>query len=200
MEFLGSGQKLHRCRTHFLSELRFARRILILGEGYGRFLADCCRTNPEAQITVVDASQRMLALAQERLHRNGLSADNITFIHADALEWNTSERFDAVVTLFFLDCFRREQLEQLIPKLASLANAEATWLISDFREPPSGFRRLRARLILWSLYTFFRITTGIAADRIVPPDSLLEASGFRLHQRHLTDWDLLYSDCWKRVI
>jgi hypothetical protein len=127
-----------------------------------------------------------------------LSVEKIRFVRANALEWNTTERFDVIVTHFFLDCFRRGELEPLIEKLACLAKPQAHWLIADFREPSSGIARIRARLILWSLYSFFRLTTGITADRIVPPDPFLSQHGFRLAERCESNRGLLYSDHWQR--
>jgi ubiquinone/menaquinone biosynthesis C-methylase UbiE len=198
MEFLFAGEKLHRCRTQFIPQLRFARRILILGEGNGRFLLECRRIIPEAKITCVDSSARMLRLAKQRVETNGLSTENIEFIHANALEWKPCERFDAIVTHFFLDCFGHDELGLLVDKLAGFAEPTSAWLIADFREPKSGIRRLRAQAILWSLYTFFRLATGITAKRIVPPDSLLAAHGFQLRQRRESNLGLLYSDWWQR--
>ena len=198
MEFLFAGEELHRCRTQFIPQICSARKILILGEGNGRFLLECRRAVPEAKITCVDSSARMLSIAKQRVETNGLSTENIEFVHANALEWKTRQRFDTIVTHFFLDCFRRDELELLVDKLAAFAEPIATWLIADFREPKSGIRRFRAQIILWSLYAFFRLTTGITANRIVPPDSFLITHGFQLRQRCESNLGLLYSDCWQR--
>src|SRR5712671_6722984 len=43
MELVLAGEKLQRCRTAFLGEIPAARNILLLGEGHGRCLVECCR-------------------------------------------------------------------------------------------------------------------------------------------------------------
>src|SRR4051812_20630121 len=71
MELLLAGEKLQRCRTAFLKEVADARDVLIVGEGHGRFLVECRRRLPDARITCVDASERMLEVARARLRRAG---------------------------------------------------------------------------------------------------------------------------------
>ena len=48
------------------------------------------------------------------------------------------------------------------------------------------------------LYRFFRITTGLHARELTPPDSLLEINGFQLRERRIVDFGLLHSDWWMR--
>ncbi len=65
MERLLAGNKLHRCRTAWLEEVRDAKRILLAGEGHGRFLEVCAREFPQATIVCVDASrEETLAIAE----------------------------------------------------------------------------------------------------------------------------------------
>src|SRR3954471_14199239 len=118
MERVLAGSQLQKCRTRYVSAIADAKRILLLGEGPGRFLSEVVRSCPNAEITVLDSSAGMLA--QARTVKN----QHVTFLHADVFDYEfQSDRFDAVVTHFFLDCFRPEQLEVLIPRTAqSLAS------------------------------------------------------------------------------
>src|SRR5262249_20230088 len=159
-----AGEKLQRCRTAFLSEVQSAANVLILGEGNGRFLLECRRMLPTARITCVDASARMLGLARSRVEHSGFSADRIEFIRADALAWTpTSSDFDLIVTHFFLDCFRSEQIEKLVHRLSQAATQQASWLLADFHVPPAGLPRYRAQIIHWLMYAFFRMTARLPA-------------------------------------
>lgn len=198
MEFLFAGEKLQRCRTAFLPRLRSANRILIVGEGNGRFLVECRRTAPEASITCVDGSARMLAIAGQRLRRNGLDSPAVTFIHADLLEWEPTGVYDAIVTHFFLDCFPAVSLEGIVQELAAASSENTLWLLADFQEPDGIWRGVRARLILWMLYRLFRAATRLPATRLAEPDRYLLENGFQLHSREVSDWDLLRSECWHR--
>ena len=200
MERFFAGQLLHRCRIAFLDKIPAPKKVLLIGEGHGRSLVEFCRRFPTARITCVDASAGMLRQARGQLARHRLKSENIRFIRADALGWTPEGGpFDLIVTHFFLDCFRPDQLEQLIPRLAAAATPDAAWLIADFRIADRGWKRLRSRLILWSLYLFFRFATRLPARRLTPPAPLLKRAGFGLQRRVEFDCQLLHSDWWVRV-
>lgn len=200
MEWVTAGEKLQRCRTAFLNGVREANNILILGEGNGRFLAECRKKFPDAKITSVDASARMLALSRRRLAGQGDSCKSIDFVCADALAWTPPEKsFDLIVTHFFLDCFRPEQVEMLVAKLTQAALPRTHWLLADFQSTGVGLGRYRSRLILWGLYRFFRVVTRLPAKELTPPGPFLERNGFTLRQRQVREWGLLHSDWWQRM-
>ena len=200
MELLLAGNKLQRCRTAFLYHVGDAQNVLIAGEGNGRFLVECRRKLPGAQITVVDASARMLAAARDRLRRSGLDSDGVQFIHADALDWKHEHpAHDLVVTHFFLDCFPRQQLEQVVANLVRSAAPGASWLLADFQVPVSGLPRCRALVIHALMYAFFRVATRLAARRLVQPDGFLKAQNFVLQEQRTSEWGLLRSDLWKHT-
>ena len=194
MEVVLAGDKLQRCRIAFLRGIPTATNILILGEGNGRFLRECRDQFPDAKITVVDSSARMLELAKQRL---GDDCQRIDFVCVDALTWSPpAQSFDLIVTHFFLDCFRPDQLQTLISGLARAAAPGASWLLADFQAAAHGWRRLRSRAILWMMYRFFTVVTRLPAASLTPPDAFLEKQGFTLRERLLHDWELLHSDWW----
>lgn len=201
MERVLAGGRLHRCRCAFLHEVPVPRRILVLGEGPGRFVVECHRAFPDAAITVVEESAGMITQAKRNLLRHGFDPASVEFIQADALEWQPTRRdHDLIVTHFFLDCFRPEQLADLVPRLAgAVVDAEeAHWLLADFQEASHGWRRWRSRVILAMMYAFFRAVTRLPARRLTPPDPLLQAAGFTLRQQVEMEWGLLKSQWWQR--
>jgi len=199
MEFVLAGEKLHRCRKTFLDEIPAARSLLLLGEGHGRCLVECCQRFPNTRITCVDASERMLTQARRQMTRHKMGADHVEFIHANVLSWTpTGKTYDLIVTNFFLDCFRADQLEQIIFQVAAATTPKVNWLIADFQTPPAGLRRIRGRLILWAMYAFFRTMTRLPAYELTTPDSFLERADFILHRRIEAEWGLLHSDWWRR--
>ena len=200
MELILAGGKMHRCRTAFLEQIPSPANILLLGEGHGRSLVEHHRRFPEAQITCVDASAGMLAQARRQLARYGLKPGGVEFIHADILDWvPRAKTYDLIVTNYFLDCFRGEQLERIIPKIAGWASPGANWLIADFKIADRGWKRVRSRAILELLYQFFRVVTRLPADRLTKPDPLLEKVGFTLSRRSESEWGLLHSDWWRKT-
>ena len=194
MERFAAGGKLQRCRLAFLSEIPKPRNILLAGEGHGRFLPECVKRFPAATIVVVDSSQRMLEIA-----RRNVDSPRVELIHGNFLEWQAPPgQFNLIVTNFFLDCFPPDELALVVKKLGHLAAPQADWLLADFEIAPTGPARWRSRLIVATLYRFFRIVTGLKADALIPSDEYLAKAGFTLHRRKAYDWGLLKSEWWQR--
>ena len=65
------------------------------------------------QVTGIDCSERMVAMAQSK-HPDG------TFIHADIMTWNTSERYKLIVAWDSIFHLPFDQQESVVSKLTSL--------------------------------------------------------------------------------
>ncbi|HVU99712.1 MAG TPA: class I SAM-dependent methyltransferase [Verrucomicrobiae bacterium] len=199
MEFVLAGGKLQRCRARHLPKISSANSILLLGEGHGRFLPECLRRFPQAAVTCLDSSAGMLRQARARLNGDA-SLARIEWICADALHWAPPPaRFDLLATNFFFDCFRPDQIRRLVEKIAPAAAPGAHWLVADFQTAERGLRRVRSRVILWSMYLFFTTVTGLPARRLSTPDEALAAAGFHLKSREEFEWGLLRSDWWQKA-
>jgi ubiquinone/menaquinone biosynthesis C-methylase UbiE len=179
LEFLAFGRDLERARLAYVDRLAGCRDILVLGEGDGRYLARLVQVAPAARIRCVDASAAMLARASARL-AGTQARDRVTFEHADAFSIELApERYDAVVTLFFLDCFPADRVAALIARVRAGLRPGARWAWADFAVPARGWARWRARATLAVLYAFFRWQTGLAARELPPAEEMLERAGFR---------------------
>ena len=197
MESVAAGRKLQKCRISFLNDIATPKNVLILGDGNGRCLAEFARKFPKAQFTVIDSSERMLALARKRIEQSIQEPLSIQFLHADAQDCQYPKRkFDLIITHFFLDCFKTRELEKLIPKIAEAAAPGANWLIADFREAPKGIAKWRSRIILKMLYQFFKTFSHLSADHLTPPDRILKQSGYSIKERRIFEAGLLHSDWW----
>jgi ubiquinone/menaquinone biosynthesis C-methylase UbiE len=193
LEYLGFAGELQRRRVAFLPHVADARRILVLGDGDGRFLVRLAGQNRMASIDAVDLSARMLALARSR------AGDRVTYHQADALTMPLPEvRYDLIVSHFFLDCFDEAGAESLVARVARAASCDARWLISEFRQPARGLAAVWARVWLRGLYFFFRMTTGLKTNRLVDHRPLLERYGFRIIQEEPAWFGLLASELWRR--
>lgn len=201
MESVLAGGLMQRCRTEHLARTKHCRCALLVGEGTGRFLVALLRFNPRIKITCVEHSEKMMQQARQRLTRARLDRSQVQFIHMDVLNWvPLAMKFDLVVTHFFLDCFRADQLEKLVPLLAGSTTTEALWLLADFRVPENGWRRVRARLILALLYTFFKFSSSLPASRLTPPDDFMRAVRFTLFERRYASFGLVHSDVWVKSL
>jgi ubiquinone/menaquinone biosynthesis C-methylase UbiE len=195
MEWLLAGRKLQTCRTAFLEDAARARSILLVGEGHGKFLEVLCRAAPEATISYVDASVEMGRVARARLTTH--EQNRVLFHSIPIMQFEPGQKFDLIVTHFFLDCFAEEELGAVIERLAHFLLPEAAWIIADFQVPRQGWRRWRAQAILALAYSFFRMATQLAARRLVSPQALLQAQGLNLETRLEFNFGLLYAELWK---
>lgn len=200
LERIAFGEDLQRCRVACLAEIATPRHALVVGEGNGRFLCELLRLYPEVEVDCLDASERMLRLARERVACELPDCTKqVRFLHEDIMLWTASEqRYDLVVTHFCLDCFAEEQLGEVVKKLAGVAADEANWLLADFCVPDEGMARIRARAWLTAMYVFFRVTARIPAKTLVDPTPFLRAEGFALAQQHLFRKGMLKSQIWRR--
>jgi len=142
LERLAFGRDLESARFSHLDHLQGCHRVLVLGEGDGRFLAQLVRRFPAMRIECLDASSAMLAKAEGRLSAEDRA--RVNFRQEDALlaQFGKDE-YDAVVTLFFLDCFSAEEVAGLIGRIRTALRDDARWLWADFALPHRGWRRWR---------------------------------------------------------
>ncbi len=198
MEAILAGGKLERCRRAFLGNVASARNVLLVGEGHGKFLVEIIRRFPEAEVTYLDASPKMLEVARARLMREGLLTRQVTFVAGDLLQSPLTE-YDLIATHFFLDCLTPVQLALAVEKLASSLQTGGAWLLSDFQIPAAGWKRWRAGIIHWLMYRFFRVVTRLPAVKITEPAPQLVKSGLVCEGRIEFDWGLLYAELWRKA-
>lgn len=194
LEGIVFGHALQRARTAFVRQIDPPRRVLIVGEGDGRFLEEFVRFYPRAEIDCVEASERMIALARRRV-----PASTVRFVPAILAQVRLEAgRYDLLVSHFFLDCFGEKTLGEVVSKLSRSASAEAQWLIADFCLPPSGWKRTRAQALIAIMYRFFRSVAGIEARRLVDYRPHLRAARFALQRETVSPNEMIRSEVWGR--
>lgn len=194
IEYAAFGRALENRRFAFLPRLVSSRRVLILGEGDGRTLARLLTLAPSAHFDVVELSPEMIALARKRT--NG--SDRVTFHCEDARGMDCpAGRFDAIVTNFFIDCFDEGDARRMVRRLANTLRPDGIWLMSEFTIPPDGWRRWHAQLWIWTMYRFFRATTGLRSRALPPIDKLMRESGMQRIEQETERAGLMVSEVWK---
>ena len=202
MELATFGPWLWRCRRAFLAEAAGYRHALVLGDGDGRFTARLLAENSAITIDAVDASPAMLKaltrragrnvarvrthLADARLWRPGLSSDALA----------KNQRYDLIVTHFFLDCLTTEEVQSLASELRRAVAPSTLWLVSEFAIPAGWFGRMVARPLIRSLYLAFGWLTGLTVRTLPDHQSALGAAGFILLRRRTWLVGLLISELW----
>jgi ubiquinone/menaquinone biosynthesis C-methylase UbiE len=200
MELIVAGGLLQRCRLAWLGELT-AERVLLAGEGHGRFLVALSQRLPNAKITYLDDSGVMLDVARRRLEQVHPSImPQVEWLHASLPDWSPpAAGFDLVVTNFFLDCFDGALLKRVMDCLSTACVPGGQWLISDFTVPSHPAFRIPATLALWLMYRFFRVTINLPARALESPFPHMQANGFtRSHARDAL-FGFLTSQLWCRA-
>lgn len=181
------GNILWRARTHFLPQL--TGRVLVLGDGDGRFAAHLAQRG--VTVEVLELSAGMIAQAQQRP-----AAHSIRFHHADARTFPyPPAHYDAVVAHFFWDCFSPSDLHALIARVLPTLKPGGLWLISEFRAHHAW-----QRFLVRSMYIAFGWLTGLTVRQLPPYEAAFAAAGLRkvAEQTHLAG--LVVSQHWRATL
>ncbi len=188
IEYAAFGRALEQRRFAFLDRLKAAKSILIFGEGDGRALATLLTIAPQARMDVIELSPDMIALARQRAAGVRFRCQDARTVELPAMH------YDAVLTMFFLDCFTETDARLLIDRIAAALKPGGLWLVSEFAIPCAGWRRLHASVWIRVMYRFFRVATGLRAQQLPPIDHLLATAGMQRAERQETRAGMLYSE------
>lgn len=199
VEWLSFGRALTRRRECFLGHPRVAgaQRVLVLGDGDGRFTAAFLNRNPTAEVTVVDVSPPMLAQLQRRV-RARIPGARLDLQHADVRTWPVPHsNYDLVAAHFFFDCFTTDDLAQLIPRVAAALAPNALWIVSDFAIPEHPFWTPIAKLLLRFLYLTIGSLTGVQHSQLPDHQTPLKSAHFELTKVETAVGGTLRSELWQ---
>ncbi|MAI32008.1 MAG: hypothetical protein CBE00_04815 [Planctomycetaceae bacterium TMED240] len=191
IETLMFGSRLKEARTALLSSIPACRSALILGDGDGRLLEALLTTQPECQITSIDQSQKMLEIQQQRLS-NHPRRNNVRWIQQDARRLEQFDhQFDLLVSAFFLDCFTRQEIEMNLQKWLNSLRPDGYFYFVDFQEPKTGWKRLRGKLYLAAMHSFFRCYTNLPNRKLVDLNGALDQCPLELVTSENVSHDLI---------
>lgn len=126
------------------------------------------------------------------LARGRVGVERVRYRQGDALTVDLPEcEYDLIATHFFFDCFEEREAKLMAEKVARAGRPGALWVVSEFRQP------WWAGPVLWGLYLFFRVTTGLRTSRLVDHRPLLRAAGFSLEKEESARAGLLASELWR---
>jgi SAM-dependent methyltransferase len=180
LEYAAFAGALRKRREAFLFELGDPKKVLVLGDGDGRFLQVFAALYPQARVDAVDSSERMIEMARGR-------APGVIFHFADAREFAFEEEYDLAVAHFFFDCFEQDELRALLGRVRT-----NSWLVSEFRSTRWSWPFVRG------LYFFFRLTAGLRVTSLPDYRGVLEKLGFRIEKEQRALGGLLDSQLWVR--
>ncbi|HLZ69490.1 MAG TPA: class I SAM-dependent methyltransferase [Dehalococcoidia bacterium] len=126
---------LTRCCLRALAQP--ALQLLVVGAGGGAELEEFLPANPGWQITGVDPSREMLALAQAKARRLGLQ-ERVDLVRGSVDELPAEPRFDAATCMFVLHFLPDEGKLALLRGIARRLRPGAPLLVASGVRPDGG--------------------------------------------------------------
>ena len=157
-------------QRHFLDKINDEGNVLILGGGTGWLLAELLSRKPHCEVWYVEASQRMIALSEEKIAGG---KRNVHFIHGTEQSIPPGVLFDGVITNFYLDLFSNESLIKVLSKIKMTMKENACWLVTDFVHRDKWWQST----LLWIMYRFFRTMSSIEARKLPGWEQLTYEAG-----------------------
>lgn len=102
-------------------------KILDLGAGTGIFSEFILKRYPNASLTLVDISEKMLEISKMRFKNK----DNIKYIFDDYLSYNFSEKYDIIISSLSIHHLTDNEKFQLFKKCYSLLNDMGIFINAD---------------------------------------------------------------------
>ena len=165
------GSSIRRSQLHFLPQLPAIGDILVLGGGTGEILEPLLRNNLSRRIWYVEASSRMLELAEKGIGKD--LGRNVTFIHGTEARLPDNIMFDGIITNFFVDLFPDGVLLDLCRKLEPRLKGSGRWIVTDFVDTGKKWHRM----LLSLMYSFFVYTCKIEANALPRWEEKLQQAG-----------------------
>lgn len=177
--YITSGNYIPRSQLLLADSFPDADKVLILGGGTGTFLADLLSLYKVKKVVYVDISPGMIRQSKKRLASNQQFYEKVDFRTGSLDVIGKEEKFDFVITNYFLDVFPETELPTLISKLIQHLNEEGSWLVTDFHHGNKNYKNRMFRVITSLLYLFFRVVCGIKCKKL--PDIAKIMKNRKLH-------------------
>ncbi|HEX6566732.1 MAG TPA: class I SAM-dependent methyltransferase [Chthoniobacterales bacterium] len=194
LERLVFGMRLDHARKAFFEEVLDADRVLLVGEGNGRFLKSLIAQKRAGYVYVVERSKVMIRLAKNRAGDSGKVG--LKFIEADFRVYRPEQEFDCVVTHFFLDLFNPPSQLAIIEKIAESLEDGGTWINVDF--VPA--RTLRHGILMSLQYAFFRAVSRIESKRCFDESEAATAAGWIIAETISYLDGLVVAKCYRKQV
>jgi len=138
-------------------------RVLIFGGGTGWIIPHIFRHNEIHQVVYIEASSKMLDLAQKAVPE--IHPGTINFIHGDETSV-PDEKYDFIITNFVLDCFSEPILRSVICILKNHLNEGGRWYFSDFKKNPFMHDTVWQYFLLGLMRKFFTVLVNLESKTL----------------------------------
>ena len=198
---IGSFNKIHKSQMWLLSKGMKSSKTLIMGGGDGKFLLEAMKQQLSEQYYYIDISDAMIKLAQIKIEKQAnISLNSVVFICGSYQDIPANEKFDLIITPYFLDCFSENELPLVMTKLHTHLTMKGTWFFTDFNIPEESFRNFIFRNIIQLLYGIFNLFCDLGVNDLPDFNKEFPKYGFTLlHEKYFLN-GLLVSRIYKNKI
>jgi len=159
--------RLKKAKNTYLNRIQPHHKVLIVGGGTGDELVNLLERNPDQKIDYLETSAAMTTIALDRSGNfNGL---NVRFLSEKA---GIDGKYDVIITSFFLDLFRDEELIKEAKSLYEELRVSGSWIFTDFQLNHNN--KFWQKPLVWLMYMFFRCTTGLKTQKLPNFNRLFE--------------------------
>jgi tRNA (cmo5U34)-methyltransferase len=163
--FLVFGNALKKSQLYFMNKIPPHSKVLVVGGGTGWFLEELVKITSLQKVVYVEASIQMMKLSQQRIAAINPRTE-LAFINSPIETISLDEKFDVIITNYFLDLFREDQSASIAAHLLLTLNSKGIWMVTDFKVNPKFIHKIWQKALLRIMYLFFRYTSGIEANRL----------------------------------
>jgi len=191
-----SGRQLPLCKEAMLDHVRPDDEVLFAGVGHGKEVVKAAKLG--AKVTVVDLSETMLGKMKKNIASN-IFKHPIHQIQDDILNVSGENKYDFVFANFFLNVFKRDQMERVVAHMADLSKPGGYVVVGDFAFPEGGiFSRIVQRLYWYIAVSLFFLVTKNAFHNIYNyPEYLIK---YGLQVTSIKYYKLLKMNCYRSVL
>ncbi len=198
------GKAIVKAQTCFLDHLLEGSHLLILGGGTGWIIREILQRKKVQQIDYVEASARMITLAQhqyQRFRQNQPTTcyPKINFIQGTESNLPSDTVYDAVMTFFVLDMQQQEALHEMMEKIHRQLHPQGLWFFADFKIPENERKRWWHLPLVKLMYCFFRLTAHLQNHRL--PDYESSFSRLNVSRERVAYFyqDLITSELYRKI-
>ncbi len=165
------GKSIVAAQKYFLKDIPEGAHVLIVGGGTGWIIEELFAVNKTCSVVYIEASQKMLQKAQNRM--NSSDKSRIQFIFQS--EMPSEGSYDVIITNFFLDVFPSDKLIYIIQQLKDRVVTNGRWIVTDFVDDGKRWQRF----LLKVMYAFFRSVSKLETSILPPWQRLLMDAGMQ---------------------
>lgn len=160
------GNSLVEAQVRSLHVIRPDSHILIIGGGTGWILEEITKIHSSGlKISYVENSSAMIDLSEKRNWRQ----NTVAFFHQPIQDFHTDKPFDVIITPFFFDLFKQDEIGFMFSGLDKKLKKNGLWLYTDFI-PGKYQNRLWQKILLKTMYSFFGHISNVEAKELVDMD------------------------------